>query len=153
MTTTSEPVPAWLVAWRERRGEPQQAAQPVTHTEQPAAPAPAPTTPTPPAQPALARAVPAPVAPKVHRMSKGFYEPAPWEFDDCTRREAVLDQDHHPPRVVRKVGWQRCMRCRQPFFSEDVTRLRMCGGPGGCRENEDRFAQGETGGSYRLHQG
>jgi hypothetical protein len=81
-------------------------------------------------------------------MSKGFSEPQPWEFDGCARREPVLDHDHHPPRVVRRVGWQRCMRCREPFWSEDVVRLRLCSAGHGCRENEDRFAQGEPGGSY-----
>ena len=40
------------------------------------------------------------------------------------------------------------MRCRRPFFSEDVVRLRLCGGDAGsCRGGEDRYAQGETGGS------
>ena len=86
-------------------------------------------------------------------MSRGFTEPTTWQFDGCTRREAVLDHDYHPPRVVRRVGWQRCMRCRAPFWSEEVTRLRMCGGPAGCRENEDRFAQGELGGLYTRYHG
>ncbi|MBB5986994.1 hypothetical protein HNP60_002968 [Sphingobium sp. B1D3A] len=31
-------------------------------------------------------------------------------------REPVLDADASPPRVVRKVGWQRCMKCRRPSF-------------------------------------
>lgn len=73
-------------------------------------------------------------------MSRGFTEPTPWKFDECVRREAVLDHDHHPPRVVRRVGWQRCMRCRKPFWSEDVIRLRLCAGAiGDCRGDEDRF--------------
>jgi hypothetical protein len=42
------------------------------------------------------------------------------------RREAVLDMDHNPPRVVRHVGWQRCITCRSPFFSEDTIRQRLC---------------------------
>ena len=72
-------------------------------------------------------------------MSKGFTEPQPWPFDGGRRREPVLDHDHHPPRVVRRVGWHRCMRCRDPFWSDDVVRLRLCGGKdGGCRDNEDR---------------
>jgi len=84
----------------------------------------------------------------VHRLSKGFFEPAPWAFDGYVRREAVLDHDYRPPRVVRRVGWQRCMRCREPFWSEDVVKLRLCSAGHGCRENEYRFAQGEPGGSY-----
>ena len=55
------------------------------------------------------------------------------------RREPVLDEDQDY-RVVRKVGWHRCMRCRKPFFSEDVLRLRLCGGAEGCRGDEDRFS-------------
>ena len=109
----TEPVPAWLAAWR--------AAQLVTQREQPAPPSPAPTIAAAPAQ-----AAPAPAPPKVHRLSKGFSEPAPWPFDGCARREAVLDHDYHPPRVVRRVGWQRCMTCRKPFWSEDVVRVRLC---------------------------
>lgn len=40
----------------------------------------------------------------------------------------------NPPRVVRRVGWQRCMKCSKPFWSGDVVRLRLCDGQdGGCR--------------------
>jgi len=52
----------------------------------------------------------------------GIIEPDPWPFDGCKRRAAVTDEDS-PGRVVRKVGWHRCMKCRRPFFSEDVLRL------------------------------
>lgn len=73
-------------------------------------------------------------------MSHGFTETAPWEFDGCQRREEVLDHDHHPPRVVRCVGWQRCMRCGKPFWSEGVIWLRLCSGAvGDCRGDESRF--------------
>jgi hypothetical protein len=68
----------------------------------------------------------------------GIIEPDPWPFDECRRREPVLDEDN-PARVVRKVGWHRCMKCRRPFFSEDVLRLRLCSGAQGCRGDEDRF--------------
>ena len=81
----------------------------------------------------------------MHPMSKGFSEPDRWAFDQCKRREPVLDHDHNPPRVVRRVGWQRCLRCRQPFWSEDVVGLRLCAAGTGCREHNERFAQGETG--------
>jgi hypothetical protein len=71
----------------------------------------------------------------------GIIEPDPWPFDGCVRREPVVDIDY-PPRVVRKVGWHRCMRCARPFFSEDVVRQRLCS-PGngmiGCRGDSDRF--------------
>lgn len=70
----------------------------------------------------------------------GIIEPNPWAFDNCIRREPVLDIDLDPPRVVRKVGWHRCLRCRKPFFSEDVQRLRLCNESSfGCRTDEDRF--------------
>ena len=83
---------------------------------------------------------------------KGFSVPQLWAFDECKRREPLLDHDYNPPRVVRRVGWQRCMRCRTAFWSEDVVRLRLCAGTeGGCRENEERFAQGEPGGSYSRY--
>lgn len=71
----------------------------------------------------------------------GLMEPARWDYDGGVRREAVRDETFTPPRVVRKVGWQHCLRCRKPFFSEDVTRLRLCDDNGvGCRSDETRFA-------------
>lgn len=70
----------------------------------------------------------------------GVIEPDPWPFDDCVRREPVFDVELRPPRLVRKVGWHRCLKCRRPFFSEDVIRLRLCSGAQGCREDEDRFS-------------
>ena len=57
---------------------------------------------------------------------RGFIEPAPWAWDGGVRREPILDADCDPPRVVRRVGWRRCMSCRTPFFSEDVAGLRLC---------------------------
>lgn len=68
----------------------------------------------------------------------GIMEPDPWDYDGCVRREPVMDIDY-PPRVVRKVGWHRCLKCHRPFFSEDVIRLRLCSGVSGCRGDEDRF--------------
>lgn len=62
----------------------------------------------------------------------GFQEPDPWPFDQCQRREKVLDHDHRPPRVVRTVGWNLCLRCRAPFFSADVRGIRMCPRCKGC---------------------
>lgn len=62
----------------------------------------------------------------VPRSDLGFVEPKPWPFDNCVGREAVLDADHNPPRVVRKVGWRCCMKCQTPYFSQDIMRLRLC---------------------------
>jgi len=70
----------------------------------------------------------------------GIIEPDAWPFDGCVRREPVLDEDI-PGRVVRRVGWHRCLKCRRPFFSEDVLRLRLCSGTEGCRGDEDRFTR------------
>ena len=47
-------------------------------------------------------------------------------FDQCQRRAEVLDHDYWPPRVVRSVGWNLCLRCQRPFWSADVLKLRMC---------------------------
>ena len=71
---------------------------------------------------------------------QGMIVPKRWAYDGCVRREAVMDADASPPHVVRKIGWQRCMKCRRPFFSEDVLRLRLCDGAQGCRGDEDRFS-------------
>lgn len=71
---------------------------------------------------------------------QGFVEPRMWPQDDGTRREPVLDADHKPPRVVRYVGWRKCMRCGQLFWSEDVQRLRLCTpqpNRQGCRSRQD----------------
>lgn len=125
---TTAPAPAWLTAYREgRTGQP--AAQPLNQREQPPTPRPAPAPPAAPAQASVRRVV----------NSQGFSEPQQWQFDGFERREPVLDTDHNPPRVVRQVGWQRCMRCRKPFFSEDVVGQRLCGGlDGGCRTEGGR---------------
>jgi hypothetical protein len=64
--------------------------------------------------------------------------PARWSLDDCTRREPVVDAILG--RVVRYVGWRKCMRCGHPFWSEDVQRLRLCTGQPdrrGCRNRQD----------------
>ena len=45
-----------------------------------------------------------------------------------------MDPNEEPPRVVRWVGYVRCMSCGRPHFSEDVVRARLCsvcGGAGG----------------------
>lgn len=124
------PVPAWLTAWREGRVC-RAAAAPVAT---PAAPAPI--------------TAPAPGVSR-HTNPMGFSVPEPWACDNGQRREPVLDTDFNPPRVVSQVGWVSCLRCRTMFFSRDVVRLRLCDGEQGCRTNEDRYASGEPGGSYK----
>ena len=104
--------PAWLVAWRQKA--PTAPAQPSTQPQ--AAPRQGGST------PKAKRGLPPPL------LSAGFREPRfeAWKFDGCKRREPVLDLDHTPPRVVRKVGWRVCMKCASPFWSVDVIRVRMC---------------------------
>jgi hypothetical protein len=62
------------------------------------------------------------------RASKnlGFIEPERWAYDGGLRREPVLDIDHIPARIVRRVGWRNCMTCTGPFFSEDIVCQRLC---------------------------
>ena len=117
----TEPVPAWLANWRENTLA--AAAQRDKHkkrgnTPKPKAPA---------------------VASAQHRGGNtyGFIVPERWPNDGGVRRESVLDTDHNPPRVVRKVGWQRCIACGSPFFSEDVIALRLCDGASSCRDPKD----------------
>lgn len=52
-------------------------------------------------------------------------EPKPWPRDEGLRREPVIDPNFEPPRVVRLVGWRRCMRCEAMFFSPDVRGVRL----------------------------
>jgi hypothetical protein len=47
-------------------------------------------------------------------------------YDGGVRRVDVLDFNFQPPRVVRKAGWVKCMGCATNFFSQDVTRVRLC---------------------------
>lgn len=114
--------PAWLVAWRERDHQqpvsPKPERPPITYAPRDTFSFPA----------------------KSGVDWQGMIVPKRWAYDGCVRREPVLDADANPPRVVRKVGWQRCLKCRRPFFSEDVLRLRLCTGTEGCRGDEDRFS-------------
>ncbi|KQN08613.1 hypothetical protein ASE85_16945 [Sphingobium sp. Leaf26] len=116
--------PAWLLAWREQLSQPASAAHARTTIKIYA--------------PRDTFSFPA----REGADWQGMIVPKRWDYDGCVRREPVVDADASPPRVVRKVGWQRCMKCRRPFFSEDVIRLRLCtggGGTTGCRGDEDRF--------------
>lgn len=69
------------------------------------------------------------------QVAKAIIEPAYWAFNgDLIRRASVMDPNEEPPRVVRRVGYVRCMSCGRPHFSPDVIRARMCstcGGAGG----------------------
>jgi hypothetical protein len=89
--------PAWLVAWRERDHQPQAPKQP--KPRRPAPPRDAPYT---------------PLRMKGQAAAIGIIEPDAWPFDGCVRREPVTDMDI-PGRVVRRVGWHRCLKCRRPF--------------------------------------
>ena len=109
--------PAWLANWQ---------PQPTNHHSGPRiAPKPAP-------QPKPA---------KLKANFQGFIIPERWPCDNGARREPVMDMDTDPPRIVRYVGWKKCMRCGKWFFSEDVARLRMCDetsatGVLGCRRKD-----------------
>ena len=68
------------------------------------------------------------------RIARELIEPARWPNDGGARRAPVMDPNFDPPRLVRRVGWLRCMACGRPHFSEDVARVRLCcacGGLGG----------------------
>lgn len=106
--------PPWLAAWRERGPAPPAQREP--HPCQGGNGETATVS-------AVAEAAP-PQRPKVNYQ--GFVEPLPWPDDGGRRRERVLDVDHNPPRVVRVVGWQRCIKCSRRFFSDDVRAVRMC---------------------------
>lgn len=72
--------------------------------------------------------------PSTVRIARELVEPARWPNDGGARRAPVMDPNCDPPRVVRRVGWLRCMCCGRSHFSEDVARARMCvecGGAGG----------------------
>lgn len=73
-------------------------------------------------------------------LGKELIEPKPWPFDGGTRRAAVLDPNEQPPRVVRRVGWSRCLCCGRHHFSSDVVKVRLCaacGGLGGAPRGAD----------------
>lgn len=67
-------------------------------------------------------------------VGRPLAEPERWPYDGGARRAPVMDPNFDPPRLVRRVGWLRCMTCGRPHFSEDVARVRLCctcGGLGG----------------------
>ncbi|WP_241900817.1 hypothetical protein [Stenotrophomonas maltophilia] len=38
----------------------------------------------------------------------------------------MLDLNEGPPKVVRRIGWLRCICCARFTFSDDVVRVRLC---------------------------
>lgn len=64
-------------------------------------------------------------------VGKLLVEPERWIFDGGARRAPVLDPNFTPPRVVRRVGWLKCMRCQRFHFSDDVVGIRICFDCGG----------------------
>lgn len=60
-------------------------------------------------------------------VGSALVEPERWPFDgDLSRRAPVFDPNITPSRLVRRVGWLRCMLCSRPHFSEDVVGIRIC---------------------------
>lgn len=62
--------------------------------------------------------------------SAGFLIPVQWPISsdpDLTRRAPVLDQENRN-RVVRYVGYRRCLICKKPFWSEDIKKNQLCDG-------------------------
>jgi len=82
--------------------------------------------------------------PSTSQMGRELTDPARWPNDGGARRAPVMDPNYDPPKVVRQVGWLRCMSCGRHHFSEDVARARMCvecggagGWPVGARPSDD----------------
>ncbi|MDV6873280.1 hypothetical protein FA568_00590 [Pseudomonas aeruginosa] len=82
--------------------------------------------------------------PEDRRIAKAFIEPERWPNDGGARRAPVMDPNFDPPKVVRQVGWVKCMCCSRFHFSDDVTRARLCtrcsglgGWPVGADPDED----------------
>lgn len=69
--------------------------------------------------------------PEDRRIARALVEPARWPCDGGRRRAEVLDLNEGPPKVVRRIGWLRCMCCARFTFSDDVVRVRMCEECGG----------------------
>lgn len=63
-----------------------------------------------------------------HGPDGGFLIPVRWSVQsdpEMTRRAPVLDRVNGN-RVVRIVGYRRCLICKKPFFSEDMRGNRIC---------------------------
>jgi hypothetical protein len=58
-------------------------------------------------------------------VAKEIVEPPAWKYDDGpTRRVPVVDPNDG--RVIRHVGWRKCLSCDKNHFTRDVIRLRIC---------------------------
>jgi hypothetical protein len=63
----------------------------------------------------------------MHSAAPELIEPKPWRYvEGENRRERVLDPAYSPPRVVRHVGWRKCLACAERFWSFDVVKIRLC---------------------------
>ena len=74
------------------------------------------------------------LTPEDRAIARPLVEPERWPNDGGARRASVMDLNFDPPRIVRRVGWLRCMCCSRFTFSDDVVRVRLCeecGGLGG----------------------
>ena len=69
--------------------------------------------------------------PEDRRIARALVEPARWPCDGGRRRAEVLDLNEGPPKVLRRIGWLRCMCCARFTFSDDVVRVRLCEECGG----------------------
>jgi hypothetical protein len=58
-----------------------------------------------------------------HGVCDPIEEPTPWPYDE-TKRVPVIDPNDG--RVIRYVGWRKCMACPKFFFSPDVRGVRLC---------------------------
>lgn len=72
-----------------------------------------------------------PRTPEVCTLAKPLIEPAHWPFNGYSLRKSVLDPSFEPHRLVRRIGWRPCLRCKRPHFSDDVSRIRLCSRCGG----------------------
>jgi hypothetical protein len=70
------------------------------------------------------------------KVGRDILEPSQWPDDGEMRRADVVDPNFDPPRLIRRVGWRQCMRCRKSHFSPDVQRLRLCGA---CKGHADQL--------------
>lgn len=67
-------------------------------------------------------------------LAKPIREPTAWLNDGGARREPVYDHNDNPPRVIRLVGWRKCVACAKLFFSRDVCGIRICDVCKACKQ-------------------
>ena len=66
-------------------------------------------------------------------VGKPLIEPTRWKYNgDMVAKAPVLDPDFTPARVIRYVGYRPCMKCKLPFWTEAVGRIRRCSDCGGA---------------------